>query len=89
VVYGTPDRSGNGSASQQIAGAIFVPQKELAKFSLLFEDRGNAIDSGYNFKWNNANNPVKEHTLLIYCANNPLNLTLATLSKIANETAYT
>lgn len=86
MVYETdkPERAENLTV-----GAIYVPQKDLATFKSMFTKAGFTIESEYNFEWDNTNNTVKEHTLLVYSTSLPLDRAMARLSAIVKQTPYT
>jgi len=84
-VYGTTEQH----AGNMTAGAIYVPQEDLAEYKKMFADANFRIESEYDFEWNNTNNEVKRHTLLIYSTTDPLGNALGELSNIAEKTPYT
>lgn len=81
-------RNAGSAPSNVIAGAIYVPQSDLSGYKSLFTSNGFTIESEYNFTWQNSNNAVKSHTLIIYSTTQPLSSALADLSTIVKETPY-
>ena len=59
-------------AENVIVGAIHVPSQDLADYKKMLLDADFSIESEYDFQWDNTNNEVKEHTLLIYSTKDPL-----------------
>jgi hypothetical protein len=76
-------------AENVTVGAIYVPNQDLADYKKMLLDADFSIESEYDFQWDNTNNEVKEHTLLIYSTKDPLENALRELSLIAQKTPYT
>ena len=69
-------------------GCIYVPKEDLPKFREIFSLRGFAIESEYNFTWDNSNQDSDDQTLIVFSTMHPLPDALSQLAAIVVETPY-
>jgi len=75
-------------SSSFIVGLIYVPQNDLQTYKDMFTNSGFSIHSEHNFTWENTNNKVKSHTVMLYKTTQVLSGALQTLSSMADATPY-